>query len=92
MCFQTSVLASSAAIISVIISLLIGIPTLLLGLLGGIHLHKRRMKCSGQIPLSSNLSEADNVRPENTPVYEEINDNQIPIVIKQNIAYEDIQM
>ena len=40
----------------------------------------------------SNLREADSVRPATAPVYEEIHDKQIPIIIKHNIAYEDIQI
>ena len=93
-CTDVSILASSAAILCVLISLALGVPTLLLGMLGGIHYQKMKLKP----PRNSLPQENNNLVSSITqagltiPVYEEIKDKQIELELKRNIAYEQIQI
>ena len=93
LCFQVSTLASSAAIICIISSLLAGIPALLLGLVGGIQHQKRKLKDTRKtLPGNSNQGESDVSKAAIAPVYEEIDNNKNALSLKYNIAYEHIQI
>ena len=91
-CTDVSVLASSAAIICVLISLALGVPTLLLGVLGGIHYQKGKMKAIRNSLTQNNLSSSITQGDLTIPVYEEIEDKQNEFELKRNIAYEQIQI
>ena len=71
-----------------------GVPTLLLGMLGGIHYQKRKMKAIRNPLTQENNNLASSITQDDLtiPVYEEIEHKHTEFELKRNIAYEQIQM